>query len=469
MQILRTRCAVGKLLNYGACEPVLELGSGYFQRSLFARKSWPNASCSNSWFSTILRRYVCLWSTWRKGCCLGWQPSAMHIWHKWVRLAVCFSNFQSLPGGLAASRIQIHPCVACAYSSFGIGWKNLRNYCWNRKRFQWETRAPVAKVVWQSGRFLSLQAGCFGSAFAPTSWRVAAIPTTFGSQLHGFVPTRLHPRLFGNFGSFEVGRASRGKPQLFPAGKYSFRKFAGLHLGQHQFCWKPVSVSFDSTWEKRGFTSNHGVGFVISTDTGKVLDYAVISKACNACKINQKRLSQEELELWRRDHDCVGGYEGSSPSMETECARTLWNKSRDHGLEYRFMVSDGDSKAYNSVWDVYGVCGDCNKYEQMEKSSPEYIKWKNSPEYKKWENDHLSGEAGCHRVVKLDCVGHVQKRIGKALRDVQQQKGKLSDGKPVGGRPGFPLMGRFSGLVMTQHKTRILCCSFRASLSKERW
>ena len=198
----------------------------------------------------------------------------------------------------------------------------------------------------------------------------------------------------------------------------------------------PVSVSFDSTWEKRGFTSNHGVGFVISTDTGKVLDYAVISKACNACKINQKRLSQEELELWRRDHDCVGGYEGSSPSMETECARTLWNKSRDHGLEYRFMVSDGDSKAYNSVWDVYGVCGDCNKYEQMEKSSPEYIKWKNSPEYKKWENDHLSGEAGCHRVVKLDCVGHVQKRIGKALRDVQQQKGKLSDGKPVGGRPG---------------------------------
>lgn len=44
----------------------------------------------------------------------------------------------------------------------------------------------------------------------------------------------------------------------------------------HQ-CNLPVSVSFDGTWAKRGFTSNHGVGFVISTDTGKVLDYSVVS------------------------------------------------------------------------------------------------------------------------------------------------------------------------------------------------
>ena len=57
--------------------------------------------------------------------------------------------------------------------------------------------------------------------------------------------------------------------------------------------------------------------------------------------------------------------------------------------------------------------------------------------YKKWENDPLSGETECQRVVKLDGVGHVQKRTGKALRDVQQQKGKLSDGRLVGGRPAL--------------------------------
>ena len=50
-------------------------------------------------------------------------------------------------------------------------------------------------------------------------------------------------------------------------------------------------------------------------------------------QINQKRLSQEDFELWRADHDCAGGYEGSSPSMEAEYAKILWNRSKDHGLE----------------------------------------------------------------------------------------------------------------------------------------
>lgn len=80
--------------------------------------------------------------------------------------------------------------------------------------------------------------------------------------------------------------------------------------------------------------------------------------------------------MWRADHDCVGGYEGSSSSMKAEYAKILWNRSKDHGLEKRFIVSDGNSKVYNSVWDVYGVCSDCDKYELMEKSSPDYIKWK---------------------------------------------------------------------------------------------
>ena len=30
-----------------------------------------------------------------------------------------------------------------------------------------------------------------------------------------------------------------------------------------------VAVSYDGTWHKRGFVSNHGVGVVISMDTGR--------------------------------------------------------------------------------------------------------------------------------------------------------------------------------------------------------
>ena len=82
---------------------------------------------------------------------------------------------------------------------------------------------------------------------------------------------------------------------------------------------------------KRGFTFTHGVGLVKSTDTGKVLDYAVISKACNACKINQKRLSQEDFELWRADHDCAGG-------MRAQFQAWKLNMLKYYGTEVRIMA-----------------------------------------------------------------------------------------------------------------------------------
>ena len=44
-------------------------------------------------------------------------------------------------------------------------------------------------------------------------------------------------------------------------------------------------VSFDGTWAKRGFTSLNGVVFVISFDTGEVLDYHVLSKSCPMCAL----------------------------------------------------------------------------------------------------------------------------------------------------------------------------------------
>ena len=81
--------------------------------------------------------------------------------------------------------------------------------------------------------------------------------------------------------------------------------------------------------------------------------------------------------------------------MECEGAVTLWEKSIEkHNLRYRWMVSDGDSKAHTAVEDVYG--GQCT-------------------------------------VEKLDCVGHVQKRRGKHLmKRKATNKSKLSDGNTMG-------------------------------------
>lgn len=92
---------------------------------------------------------------------------------------------------------------------------------------------------------------------------------------------------------------------------------------------------------------------------------------------------------------CDINFAGSSPAMESEGAVVLWNRSVErHNLRYKWMVSDGDSKAFNSVENIYGEI----------------------------------------KVEKLDCVGHVQKRMGKHLLNLKSRiKGKLADGRPIGG------------------------------------
>lgn len=99
------------------------------------------------------------------------------------------------------------------------------------------------------------------------------------------------------------------------------------------------------------------------------------------------------------------------------------------------MVCDGDSKAYIAVWDVYGCCKTCEKYEKMDRKGEDYTKWVKSKQFVKWKKEHEEESVVCHRVRKLDCIGHVQKRIGTALRDLKKKtKGKLVDGKSVGGK-----------------------------------
>lgn len=55
-----------------------------------------------------------------------------------------------------------------------------------------------------------------------------------------------------------------------------------------------VAVSFDGTWVKRGFTSLTGVVFVISVDTGKVLDYQCLSKACQKCSLKKSKRQNDD-------------------------------------------------------------------------------------------------------------------------------------------------------------------------------
>ena len=74
-------------------------------------------------------------------------------------------------------------------------------------------------------------------------------------------------------------------------------------------------------------------------------------------------------------------YDGSCGNMEVSIAQELWKRSVVFKMRYKYMVCDGDSKACNSVSDVYGCCKTCKKYENMDRQSKEYEKWVNSKAY----------------------------------------------------------------------------------------
>lgn len=90
---------------------------------------------------------------------------------------------------------------------------------------------------------------------------------------------------------------------------------------------------------------------------------------------------------------------GSSGSMEAAAATDIFARSvRLYNLRYTRFIGDGDTNSFKTVFesDPYG------------------------PDIK---------------IEKIECVGHVQKRMGTRLRTLKKsKKGVLEDGKTIGGK-----------------------------------
>ena len=145
-----------------------------------------------------------------------------------------------------------------------------------------------------------------------------------------------------------------------------------------------VSVSYDGSWQRRGHSSHNGMAAVIDLMTGLPIDFEVLSNFCLKCKIASEEPPSEDLEQWKTKHapNCPKNFEGSSNAMEVECAVRLWKRSiEEHKFRYVTMLSDGDSKAYDALVEL-------NVYGNSVKMSKE------------------------------DCVNHVSKRMGTALRNL---------------------------------------------------
>ena len=53
-----------------------------------------------------------------------------------------------------------------------------------------------------------------------------------------------------------------------------------------------------------------------------------------------------------------------SGAMEKEICKDIFNRSKEIGLQYTDLLGDGDSKDYNEVKGIYGMCDECKKYEE---------------------------------------------------------------------------------------------------------
>lgn len=164
-----------------------------------------------------------------------------------------------------------------------------------------------------------------------------------------------------------------------------------------------VAVTVDGTWQKRGYSSRHGVVFVMSVRTGEVLDFEVLSKVCFECRSYEKidKNTDKYLSWWEaHKNSCSINHVGASGEMESKGAAQIFLRSIEkRGLKYSVMVGDGDTGCFGNV---------CQALKRQ--FGDNYV------------------------VVKEECVGHVQKRMGTSLRELKRRSRgkKLADGKGIG-------------------------------------
>ena len=114
----------------------------------------------------------------------------------------------------------------------------------------------------------------------------------------------------------------------------------------------------------------------------KCVDVDVFSKHCTACKMREKKKGSPEYDRWQAEHLCNINHTRSSGAMESAGAIRIFKRSvQKNNLNYHEYLGDGDTSSFKAVvdakpYETYDICP-----------------------------------------VSLECVGHVQKRVGTRLRE----------------------------------------------------
>ena len=131
--------------------------------------------------------------------------------------------------------------------------------------------------------------------------------------------------------------------------------------------------------------------FVIAVRTGEVLDYSLKSLSCHECQSHEHdHKDSDQYKKWLQKHRdyCHINHEGSSGSMEVAGAIEIFTRSIEtRALKYTEFIGDGDSSTFGKVKEALEIT---------------------------YGDDYS--------IIKEECVGHVQKRIGASLREYKRKR-----------------------------------------------
>ena len=91
-----------------------------------------------------------------------------------------------------------------------------------------------------------------------------------------------------------------------------------------------VAVTVDGTWQKEAtHSSKIGMVFVISVDTGEILDYEVKSLFCHECKAHAQDKKSHKYKKWQKDHEPSGNINHKG---DGSCGRSVYLQQK-HNLK----------------------------------------------------------------------------------------------------------------------------------------
>ena len=195
----------------------------------------------------------------------------------------------------------------------------------------------------------------------------------------------------------------------------------------------PVKIGLDGTWAKKGFRPLFGATFAVALETKEIIDFGTKSKLNEAIAFAPMEKSSDKFKEHQAkvEENSEAVFEDSSGAMEKEICNDIFNRSKEIGLQYIDLLGDGDSKDYNEVKGIYGMCDECKKY--AEKTEEDKEKFDTNKKRLQFWQKHQDKQIKCNRVNKIECINHVDKRCSTALRDAWRGH-KLPDGKAIGGK-----------------------------------